>query len=189
MDITYLTPVQTIKKNLMRKPYNGADVIVGVGSENVVNIMGDFAPNSSASTPPSSINYTHTSVPPDVGPPKSTKEYLVSINKVPLTQLKPEILKLAKDQYGCRFLQKKIDENLISNYQVRATNFEVIFDQIYPYMCELIVDPFGNYLVQKMTPYCSEGNLNLILKFYSTIFAKYLLTNMVQEHYKRLLII
>lgn len=152
------------KENLMRKPYNGADVIVGVGSENVVNIMGDFAPNSSASTPPSSINYTHTSVPPDVGPPKIDKEYLVSINKVPLTQLKPEILKLAKDQYGCRFLQKKIDENLISNYQVRATNFEVIFDQIYPYMCELIVDPFGNYLVQKMTPYCSEGNLNLILE-------------------------
>lgn len=167
------------KENVLRKPYT--DVIVGVGSENAYNaIGGDFTSNSSASTPPSSINCAINSVqaPPVaaaaaaaavtsasvVAPPKIDKEYLTSINKLPLTQLRLEILKLAKDQYGCRFLQKKIDENLVSSYQVRVTNFEVIFDQVYPYMCELIVDPFGNYLVQKMIPYCSESNLNLTLE-------------------------
>ncbi|KAI5969627.1 MPT5 [Candida margitis] len=152
------------KENLLRKSYNGTDAVVGVGSENVVNVIGDVISNSSASTPPSSINYALNPVPSIIVPPKIDKEYLVSINKLPLTQLKSEILKLAKDQYGCRFLQKKIDENLVSSYQVRASNFEVIFDQIYPCMCELIVDPFGNYLVQKMIPYCSEDNLSLMLE-------------------------
>ncbi|KAI5949153.1 MPT5 [Candida theae] len=151
------------KENVLRKPYT--DVVVGVGSETGVNVIGDFASNSSASSPPSSLNYAIKAAPsPAIAPPKIDKEYLTSINKVPLTQLRSEILKLAKDQYGCRFLQKKIDENLVSSYQVRASNFEVIFDQVYPYMCELIVDPFGNYLVQKMIPYCSEENLDLSLE-------------------------
>ena len=43
---------------------------------------------------------------------------------VPLDQLRPEILKLAKDQYGCRFLQKKIDENVIPSSQIRTENFK-----------------------------------------------------------------
>ncbi|KAG7662776.1 MPT5 [[Candida] subhashii] len=95
---------------------------------------------------------------------KIDKEYLASINKLPLSQLKSEILRLSKDQYGCRFLQKKIDENLISNYQVRHSNFDIIFKQIYPYMYELIIDPFGNYLIQKLIAYCNEANLNLLLE-------------------------
>lgn len=97
-------------------------------------------------------------------PPKITKDYLASINKLPLAQLKNSILGLAKDQYGCRFLQKKIDENLISLYQIRSANFEVIFKQIHPNLYELIIDPFGNYLIQKLINFCSETNLNLILE-------------------------
>lgn len=95
---------------------------------------------------------------------KISKEYLNSINKLPLSSIKSEILKLSKDQYGCRFLQKKIDENLISNYSIRQNNFEIIFTEIYPHLYELIIDPFGNYLIQKLINYCSEANLNLILE-------------------------
>ena len=81
-----------------------------------------------------------------------------------MTQLKLEILKLAKDQYGCRFLQKKIDESLVPNYQVRLANFEIIFNQIYSHVYELIVDPFGNYLIQKLIVYCNESNLDLLME-------------------------
>lgn len=95
---------------------------------------------------------------------KVNKDYLASLNKLPLIALKSEILKLSKDQYGCRFLQKKIDENLISNYSIRQANFDIIFQEIYPHVYELIIDPFGNYLVQKLISYCSEANLNLILE-------------------------
>lgn len=92
------------------------------------------------------------------------KDYLCSINKIPLANLKSEILKLSKDQYGCRFLQKKIDENLVLNYNQRLENFEIIFNEIYQYFYELIIDPFGNYLIQKLIGYCNEAKLNLILE-------------------------
>ncbi|ODV68986.1 ARM repeat-containing protein, partial [Hyphopichia burtonii NRRL Y-1933] len=111
----------------------------------------------------SSFSHSHKNQKP-FNNSKIDKEYLTSINKIPLNQLKQEILKLSKDQYGCRFLQKKIDENLISNSQLRKSNFEIIFKEIYPYLYELIIDPFGNYLIQKLIDYCDESNLNLILE-------------------------
>jgi hypothetical protein len=46
---------------------------------------------------------------------------------------------LARDQGGCRFLQKKIDEN---NKESRDLIFTYTIDN---YM-ELMNDPFGNYL-------------------------------------------
>lgn len=100
-----------------------------------------------------------------IAPPvKIDKEYLASINKTPLSQLKDQIFRLAKDQHGCRFLQKRIDENVVSNSQTREANFEVIFEQVHPILYELIIDPFGNYLIQKLIDYCDETNLNLILE-------------------------
>ncbi|EGW32558.1 uncharacterized protein SPAPADRAFT_67158 [Spathaspora passalidarum NRRL Y-27907] len=135
---------------------------VGDNKENMISKLtissDDATPSSMVSTPPS------CSTPSIKIPQKIDKEYLASINKLPLIQLKSEILKLSKDQYGCRFLQKKIDENLIPNYQVRHANFEIIFKQIYPYMYDLIIDPFGNYLIQKLIIYCNEANLNLLLE-------------------------
>lgn len=103
--------------------------------------------------------------PVKIAPPtKIDKEYLASISKMPLSQLRNEIFRLAKDQHGCRFLQKKIDENVVANNLTRTTNFEIIFEQVSPLLYELIIDPFGNYLIQKLTDYCDESNLNLILE-------------------------
>jgi hypothetical protein len=95
---------------------------------------------------------------------KLDKEYLASLAKVPLDKLKPEILRLAKDQYGCRYLQKKIDEHVIASPVTRQENFEIIFQEVYPYFYELIIDPFGNYLIQKLIGYCSEQQMNLVLE-------------------------
>lgn len=97
-------------------------------------------------------------------PKKITKDYLAAIAKVPLELVQPEIVRLAKDQYGCRFLQKRIDDNMVALFAQRQHNFEVIFAEIYPHMYELIIDPFGNYLIQKMTAYCTEPHLNVILE-------------------------
>lgn len=95
---------------------------------------------------------------------KLDKEYLASLAKVPLDKLKPEILRLAKDQYGCRYLQKKIDEHVIASPVTRKENFEIIFTEVYPYFYELIIDPFGNYLIQKLIGYCSEQQMNLVME-------------------------
>lgn len=101
---------------------------------------------------------------PITAPVKIDKEYLASVGKTPLAQLKNQIFRLAKDQHGCRFLQKRIDENVVTNAHARAANFEIIFEQVSPLLYELIIDPFGNYLIQKLTDYCDESNLNLFLE-------------------------
>ncbi len=46
---------------------------------------------------------------------------------------------LAKDQGGCRFLQKKIDE---TNLEIR----DQIFNYTIDYIMDIMNDPFGNYL-------------------------------------------
>lgn len=56
---------------------------------------------------------------------------------------------MAKDQYGCRFLQKKFDEGTTQDVQL-------IFNEIIDHVVELMVNPFGNYLVQKLMEVCSE---------------------------------
>jgi hypothetical protein len=51
------------------------------------------------------------------------------------------ILTLCKDQHGCRFLQREL---------YNETNTNLIFNEIYFKIVDLMIDPFGNYLVQKL---------------------------------------
>ncbi|XP_042480933.1 pumilio homolog 2-like [Macadamia integrifolia] len=54
---------------------------------------------------------------------------------------------MAKDQHGCRFLQRKFSEGT-------AEDVEKIFLEIIVHIVELMTDPFGNYLVQKLLEVC-----------------------------------
>ncbi|KAJ8747733.1 hypothetical protein K2173_014508 [Erythroxylum novogranatense] len=56
---------------------------------------------------------------------------------------------MAKDQHGCRFLQRKFSEG-------STEDIEKIFLEIIGHMVELMTDPFGNYLVQKLLEVCDE---------------------------------
>ncbi|GMM32258.1 Mpt5 protein [Martiniozyma asiatica (nom. inval.)] len=67
-----------------------------------------------------------------------------------------EIFALSKDQNGCRLLQKKLDEDV-------NTNYSVIFNAVYSYSSELMIDPFGNYLIQKIMSLASKQEISLIL--------------------------
>lgn len=63
---------------------------------------------------------------------------------------------LAKDQHGCRFLQKKFTEGT-------QEDVEKIFLEIIVHIVELMTDPFGNYLVQKLLEVCDEDQRMQIL--------------------------
>ncbi|XP_039040079.1 uncharacterized protein LOC120178221 [Hibiscus syriacus] len=63
---------------------------------------------------------------------------------------------IAKDQHGCRFLQRVFDEG--SQLDVR-----IIFKEIIDHVVELMMNPFGNYLMQKLLEVCNEEQRMQIL--------------------------
>jgi len=67
------------------------------------------------------------------------------------------ILIISKEQSGCRFLQQKIDDNPnFGNYE--------LYPEIEENICELICDPFGNYLIQKMLDSLTTDKINNMMK-------------------------
>ncbi|CEP20479.1 Suppressor protein MPT5 AltName: Full=Protein HTR1 [Cyberlindnera jadinii] len=76
------------------------------------------------------------------------------LNLIPFEDL--DILKLSVDQYGCRYLQKKLDaDNGVK---------DIIFKKVFNNLIELIIDPFGNYLVQKLVEYLSSYQKDLLVE-------------------------
>ncbi|KAH3901650.1 Mpt5p SCDLUD_001419 [Saccharomycodes ludwigii] len=86
------------------------------------------------------------------------------LNQLPLEEL--DYVKLASDQYGCRFLQKKLETPMISD-KVR----DLMYQTIRPFSLELILDPFGNYLIQKLCEYLTlEQKATLIQDIYPEVY-------------------
>lgn len=75
----------------------------------------------------------------------------------PLEDLQGEIFALCKDQHGCRYLQKKLEEG-------NAAHRDMIFTETFSHFAELMTDPFGNYLCQKMLEFCTDEQRNLIVE-------------------------
>ncbi|XP_010257692.1 PREDICTED: uncharacterized protein LOC104597686 [Nelumbo nucifera] len=63
---------------------------------------------------------------------------------------------MAKDQHGCRFLQRKFTEGT-------KEDIDKIFLEIIGHIVELMTDPFGNYLIQKLLEVCDEDQRMQIL--------------------------
>ncbi|CAM9019726.1 unnamed protein product [Wickerhamomyces anomalus] len=76
------------------------------------------------------------------------------LNLIPIESL--DILKLSVDQYGCRFLQKKLD--------LDSSIKDVIFNKIFNNLINLIIDPFGNYLIQKLIDHLSTYQKDLMIE-------------------------
>ncbi|GAB7354817.1 hypothetical protein MBLNU459_g5204t2 [Dothideomycetes sp. NU459] len=76
---------------------------------------------------------------------------------VKLEALSGEIYGLCKDQHGCRYLQKKLED--------RATeHIQLIFDETNTHVVELMTDPFGNYLCQKLLEYCNDDQRTVLIR-------------------------
>ncbi|KAG5715907.1 Pumilio domain-containing protein C6G9.14 [Termitomyces sp. T112] len=72
-----------------------------------------------------------------------------------LEDLKGEIPALCKDQHGCRYLQKKLEEG-------NPDHRDMIFLETFKHFAELMTDPFGNYLCQKLLEYSTDEQRNLL---------------------------
>ena len=74
--------------------------------------------------------------------------------------LSHNIFQLSKDQAGCRFLQKKLeDESEIA--------IKYFYPAILPYLIPLTKDSFGNYFVQKIFSYINPNQIKEILTLIS----------------------
>ncbi|PVV02161.1 hypothetical protein BB560_003387 [Smittium megazygosporum] len=95
---------------------------------------------------------------------RNSRKYDIDHNKysnVKLESLAGKLYNVCKDQYGCRYLQKQLEEGT-------TKQTEMIYNEITPHFSKLMVDPFGNYLCQKLFEHCNEHQrthiINLISK-------------------------
>jgi len=72
-------------------------------------------------------------------------------------QLIGRIYMVSKDQQGCRYLQKKLEEQ-------EPEAIRTIFNEVYDHITELMTDPFGNYLCQKLLEFCNDHQRYLIVE-------------------------
>ncbi|KAH7370544.1 armadillo-type protein, partial [Rhexocercosporidium sp. MPI-PUGE-AT-0058] len=74
-----------------------------------------------------------------------------------LEQLGGEIYALCKDQHGCRYLQKKLEDR-------NPEQVHMIWLETNQHVIELMTDPFGNYLCQKLLEYCNDEERTVLIQ-------------------------
>ncbi|CAN7094451.1 hypothetical protein BRARA_I03366 [Brassica rapa] len=73
-----------------------------------------------------------------------------------LRDLQGYVYLMAKDQHGCRSLQRVLEDG-------SSIDAMVIFNEVIPHVVELMINPFGNYLMQKLLDVCNEEQRTMII--------------------------
>merc|ERR1712176_331311 len=72
-----------------------------------------------------------------------------SVQYTSVEEVVGNLLAAARDQNVCRFLQKKFDDG-------GSEVIQLVFPEVLEHCASLMMDPFGNYLIQKLLDRCSE---------------------------------
>ncbi|EME29106.1 Pumilio domain-containing protein C6G9.14 [Galdieria sulphuraria] len=114
-------------------------------------------------------NYRKNIIPFSVSPSTGSISSLtgnVSTSKVwSMEEIVGRIFELAKDQHGCRFLQMKLEEG-------NPAYIAMILAECFDGLPELMVDPFGNYLCQKLFECCNFQQRLSILQNTCSVLAQ-----------------
>ncbi|KAJ6783459.1 hypothetical protein PWT90_04364 [Aphanocladium album] len=76
---------------------------------------------------------------------------------MPLESFRTQIYDLCKDQHGCRYLQKKLEER-------NPEQVHMIWLETNQHVIELMTDPFGNYLCQKLLEFCNDDERTVLIQ-------------------------
>ena len=76
----------------------------------------------------------------------------------PVESVRGRVVSLAKDRSGCTELQRLMEDKHLG---VEAV--DVVFNEVMEDICHVMVDPFGNYVVQKLVEKCSSVQRTNIL--------------------------
>jgi hypothetical protein len=78
-------------------------------------------------------------------------------NNLPLEQVGGSIYSLCKDQHGCRYLQKQLENRI-------PEQIHMIWLETNQHVVELMTDPFGNYLCQKLLELCNDEERTVLIQ-------------------------
>jgi hypothetical protein len=78
-------------------------------------------------------------------------------NNLPLEAVGGTIYELCKDQHGCRYLQKQMENRI-------PDQIHMIWLETNQHVVELMTDPFGNYLCQKLLEYCNDDERTVLVQ-------------------------
>jgi len=109
-----------------------------------LNLSSPTLTSNSTTTAPGSPGKPQSPVNPATLSPRSQEQLYTNFD-----QLIGKIYLVSKDQQGCRFLQKKLEEQ-------EPKVVDTIFNEVYDHINELMIDPFGNYLCQKLLEHCTD---------------------------------
>ncbi|ROT42456.1 ARM repeat-containing protein [Sodiomyces alkalinus F11] len=84
-------------------------------------------------------------------------EAMLRYQNLPLEHVGGQIYELCKDQHGCRYLQKKLEER-------NPDHVHMIWLETNQHVIELMTDPFGNYLCQKLLEYCNDEERTVLVQ-------------------------
>ena len=91
--------------------------------------------------------------------------------EVTLNDIQGKVVLYSKDQNGCRLLQEQLGPD-------REVMLAVVVSEVMPYLDELMIDPFGNYLFQKIIDFVSDEIKTEIV----TKIASHLVTSALNLH-------
>ena len=86
-------------------------------------------------------------------PPLAMSRY----QNLPLESVGGTIYDLCKDQHGCRYLQKQLENRV-------PEQVHMIWLETNQHVIELMTDPFGNYLCQKLLEYCNDEERTVLIQ-------------------------
>lgn len=78
------------------------------------------------------------------GPKSKLMEDFKQGKKIELGDIKGHVVEFSRDQYGSRFIQKKLEDE-----ELPPADQHLVFQEILPEALSLMTDVFGNYVIQK----------------------------------------
>lgn len=94
---------------------------------------------------------------------KNLKDDEIDYSKLSNEEVLTSAVQISQEQFGCRFLQKKIlNEPEFAN--------QILFKVIKPRLSIIIMNQFGNYLIQKLIDILTYKNLEYVIKNVSSHF-------------------
>jgi hypothetical protein len=107
--------------------------------------------NEGKLSPLSCANLRH-SIADDI-PPTAMSRF----HNLPVEAVTGQIYDLCKDQHGCRYLQKKLEEQ-------NPAQTHLVWLETNQHVVELMTDPFGNYLCQKLLEFCNNDERTVLIQ-------------------------